>query len=98
MAGNVTGWNELMDGKVIKSAFVMLDSNFIGWFIPIIFFTFQAMLYIKTRNVTITWVTGLFFASLYASTAFMNDYTNFILFVTLIIQLAGILFLVFYKK
>ena len=91
---NVTGWNELMDGNVFKSVFTMYDTIFNGWFIGIIFFTFQSVLYIKTKNTTITWLTGLMFASLYAASAFMNDYTNYILFITLSIQLAGILFMI----
>ncbi|MFW6377300.1 MAG: hypothetical protein ACOCZ5_01515 [bacterium] len=92
---NVTGWNELMDGKLIKSAFTMYDTSFVGWFVPIIFFTFEALLYMKTKNVTITWVSGLLFASLYASSAFMNEASQYILFITLAIQLAGVFYMIF---
>lgn len=98
MVINATGWNELMEGKVIQSVFTMYDGAFSGWFVGIIFFTFQILLYMKTRNNTITWVLGILFASLYASTAFMNTETNFLLFVTLSFQLAGILLMIFIKK
>lgn len=94
---NVTGWNELMEGNIIKSVYTMFDTSFAGWFVAIIFFTFQTLLYMKTKNVTITWVSGLMFASLYASSAFMNVETNYILFITLSLQLAGVLYMIFTK-
>lgn len=95
---NVTGWNEVANGELIKGVFTMYDTAFNGWFVAIVFFTFQTLLYMKTRNLTLTWVTGLMFASLYAASAVMNEYTNYILFITLVLQLAGILFFVFTKK
>jgi len=98
VVGNVTGWNELMNGKVIDSVFTMFDASFVGWFIPILFFTFQALLYMKTKNVTITWVSGLLFASLYAVSAFVNDASKYILFITLVIQLAGVFYMIFVNR
>ena len=95
---NVTGWNELMSGNVINAAFTLYDTIFNGWFIAIVFFTFQTTLYIKTRNVTMTWVIGLLFASLYAATPFMNEYTNYVLFISLAFQLASVLFMLFFKR
>lgn len=95
---NVTGWNELMEGKLIKAAFTLYDTSFVGWFVAIVFFTFQALLFIKTKNATLTWVMGFLFASAYVSTTFMNEYTRYILFVTLVLQLAGILYLTFMKR
>lgn len=94
---NVTGWNEITEGKLVEGVFTMYDTAFAGWFVAIIFFTFQILLYMKTKNLTLTWVSGLMFASLYAASAFMNDYTNYILFIALVLQLAGILFMVFTK-
>lgn len=95
---NVTGWNELMEGKVINAAFTMYDISFAGWFVAIIFFTFQTILYIKTKSLILTWVIGLLFASLYSATLFMNEYTNYILFLTLALQLSGIFFMLFMKR
>jgi hypothetical protein len=95
VVGNVTGWNEITQGKLIEGVFTMFDSSFSGWFVPIVFFSFQILLYMKTKNLTLTWVSGLMFASLYASTAFMNDASNYILFITLSVQLAGVIMLMF---
>src|SRR6056297_819545 len=91
---NVTGWNELMEGNIIKSVFNMFDTSLAGWFVPILFFTFQIMLYIKTKNITMCWISGLLFASLYASSVFINSLSQYILFITLSIHLAGILFMI----
>jgi hypothetical protein len=90
---NVTGWNELMDGKVIKSVYTMFDASLLGWFVPILFFTFQIMLYSKTKNLTLCWVTGILFGSLYGVSIFMNSASNYILFLILVLELAGILFM-----
>ena len=97
VVANVTGWNELMQGKIVGSAFNMFDTAFGGWFVAILFFTFQTLLYMKTKNTTITWVSGLMFASLYAASAFMNAETNYILFITLALQLAGVIYMIFTK-
>jgi len=94
---NVTGWNELMEGKLINAVFTMFDTAFAGWFVAIIFFTFQILLYMKTKNVTITWVSGLMFASLYAASVFMNPESNYIMFIALSIQLAGVLYMIIMK-
>ncbi len=95
---NVTGWNNVTSGKLIEGVFNMYDTNFSGWFIPIIFFTFEILLYTKTRNLTLTWVSGFLFAALYSSTAFMNEFSNYVLFITLSMQLAGILFMLLFRR
>jgi len=95
---DVTGWSELLEGKLFSAVFKMFDGVFNGWFVAIIFFMFQTLLYIKTKNITLTWVCGLLFASLYASSILLNEFTNYILFLTLSVQLAGILLMLFIKK
>lgn len=98
MVNNVTGWAELMDGNVVKAAFTMYDTAFLGWSVAILFIIFQFMLLIKTRNLTLAWTTGIFFASLYGLSTFVKAASVQIIFVLLAFELAGILFMLIFKK
>lgn len=94
--GNSTGWSELYSGDMIGAAYTVYNCSMPGWIIPILFFVFQVMLYLKTRNGTLMWVAGFFFVSMYATATFIRDYMETlsiqIMFLILVLELAGILF------
>jgi len=96
---NVTGWSQLMDGNLILAAYTMYDASnvFAGWLVVILFFVYQFMLLMKTRNLTLSWVTGLFFVSLYITSSFMKETAVPILFIILAFELAGILYFIIWK-
>lgn len=98
---NSTGWSELYNGKMIEAAYTMYNTAMPGWVIPILFLVFQFMLYYKTKNVTIMWITGFFFVAMYATASFIGSYMDIlslqIMFVLLVFELAGILFLLIMK-
>ena len=96
MVLNITGWNELMNGDLIGAAFIMYDTAMVHWFVPILFFVYQIMLYMKTENTTICWITGLFFICLYCVSWFAISVAAQIMFVILVFELAGILFVWFF--
>jgi len=96
--GNVTGWTEILDGKLIEAVYGMYNLALNGWFVTILFFSFQLILYIKTKNMTLTWVTGMIFASMYVGTAvFNNPVAKSVMFVMLTLQLGGILYMLLAK-
>jgi len=95
---NATGWAELFDGNLIKAAYTMYNTAFAGWAVVILFFVYQMMLYMKTRNLTLCWTTGIFFASLYAVSQFVHPVSVQAMFVLLVFELAGILFLLLWKS
>jgi hypothetical protein len=65
-AVNATGWNELLDANLVGAVFTMFDTAFgAGWVILILFITYQLMLWLKTRNIMLMFMTGVFFAGLY---------------------------------
>lgn len=97
MAINATGWNELMDANLIGAAFVMYDAAFANWTVAILFFVYQFMLILKTRNLTLSWMTGIFFASMYAVSIFVHVISIQIIFLLLVFELAGILYLWMFK-
>ena len=96
-ATHVCGWQELFDGHLISAAYVMYDAALVHWTVGILFFIYQIMLFYKTRNLTLCWVTGLFFAALYATSTFVTVASVQIIFVLLVFELAGILYLMFWK-
>jgi len=98
MVTNVTGWSELMDGNVISAAFTMYDTAFLGWSVAILFVVFQFMLLIKTRNLTLAWSTGIFFAALYGISTFVKTISVQVIFIILAFELAGILYMLIFKK
>lgn len=101
----VCGWYELFNGNIVTSAFVMYDTAFAGWTVAILFFVYQFMLLLKTRNLTISWVTGALFASMYVSTKIIDATGNPILrpisaqiiFALLVIELGAIIYLWLFK-
>ena len=94
---NATGWNELLNGNVLSGVLVMYNTYFANWFVAILFFVYQFMLIIKTRNLTLSWITGVIFVSLYAVSIYVKQLTVQIMFLILVIELAGILYLWFWK-
>ncbi len=69
---NVTGWNELISGNLISAAFIMFDTAFGGWVVVILFMVYQFMLYMKTRNAALSWITGVLFTAMFAASTIMS--------------------------
>lgn len=108
VCGNATtacGWDELFNGSIVTASFVMYDSAFVGWTVAILFFVYQFILLLKTRNLTISWVTGVLFAGMYVSTKILDATGNPILkpisaqviFALLVIELGAIIYLWLWK-
>jgi hypothetical protein len=94
---NATGWVELYSGNLIGAAFTMYDTALVGWFVAILFIVYQFMLYMKTQNLTLTWITGMIFASLYLTSIFIKPASVWIIFTILVLELAGILYVLIWK-
>lgn len=101
MVANVTGWSELMQGNLFGAVFNVYDTAVSGWSVFGLFVVFQAVLYIKTRNAVLMWITGVLFAAMYATTVYIDVILNrnsiMYIFAILILELAGILYFTFFK-
>ena len=97
MSQNATGWSELFNGDIVGAVFTMYNTALLGWGVAILFFVFQIMLYLKTRNSTLVWVTGIFFVSIFAISSFVKPLTLGLMSLLLLIELAGILYFIFFK-
>lgn len=98
---NATGWGNLYNGDLIGAAFTMYDTAFgHGWIILMLFLLFQFMLFFKTRNITILFVTGLLFLAVYISTTknVFAYWSTGILFLVLAFELAGTLYEIVWKR
>lgn len=95
---NATGWAELMQGNLIGASFTLYNTAFIGWFVPLLFFIYQIILFIKTRNLLLNFITGLFFISMYGLTYFTHAKMSLVItFLILVFELAGILYFILWK-
>ncbi len=96
---NATGWNELVQGNIFLAVYTMWDLATAHWIVAILFIVYEMMLLIKTRNLTIAWVSGFFFAVMFATSTFVDKATSLqIIFVILAFELAGILYLTWWKS
>jgi len=97
---NATGWTELMDGNMIGAVYTMFDTAFggMGIVVVILFFVYQAMLFSKTRNLALCFITGIIFASLYATSALVEQFSVGIIFLLLVFELGAILYMLLFAK
>ena len=98
---NVTGWAELMDANMIGAAFTMFDTALVGLVVGILFVVYQAMLWFKTRNLTLCWVTGAIFTSMYITAEVLDTIVHpasvYIIWIILVMELGIILYTTFFK-
>ena len=90
---NVSGWEYLMNGSLIQAAYSMYSIDMGGWAIGILFVVYQFMLYIKTKNLTLCVITTFFFCMIGFSALYLTKWSQVIIVSTLIIEVAGILYL-----
>ena len=97
---NITGdaYRHMLDGHLITAAFHLYNEAFLYWVVAILFLVYQFMLLLKTRNLTLSWVTGLIFASLYVgSVTIVKAISVQIIFVLLVIELGAIFYFLIWK-
>jgi len=94
---NATGWSELMDTNVIGAVFIMYDTAFVGFTIAILFIIYQFMLYLKTQNLALGFITGILFASLYVVIVFFKPAIVYLIFIILAFELGAIFYMLIWK-
>ena len=97
---NATGWSELIDGNMVGAVYNMFDTAFggMGIVVVILFFVYQVMLFTKTRNLSLCFITGSIFASLYATSMFVEQVSVGIIFLLLVFELGAILYMLLFAK
>ena len=97
---NVTGWTQLMDADVVGASFTMFDTAFGGLVVAFLFLIFHIMLWYKTKNLGICFVTTMIFVSVFFTTGLNNivhPYTYGIIFIIVAFELGGIFYSTFFK-
>jgi len=90
---DVTGWSQILEGKLVQAVFTMYNALLNGWVLAILFFTFQIILINKTRNMTLAFVTAAIFTATYGLSSYMKPAVIYVLFVVMAFELA----IIFYK-
>jgi len=100
---NATGWNLLMNGSIVLAVFTMYDTAFLGWSIALLFFVHQIILYMKARSLTLNFIMGSFFVSMYIAAEsisifpVLKEQSINLMVLLLILQLGSILYYAFWR-
>ena len=100
---NATGWNQLMNGSIVLAVYTMYDTAFLGWVITILFFVHQIILYMKAQNLTLNFIMGSFFLSIYLGATAVTIFPILkpaalnLMFLVMVIQLGSILYYAFWR-
>ena len=95
---NATGWSELFnDGNLISAAYTMYLADLGLFFIAILFFVFQAMIMIKTKNPVLAFTVGAIFVALYVGVANVPEVTIPFFGIVLVLELTGVMYWIFFK-
>jgi len=92
---NATGWTQLYDGNIVGAAWVMFNNAWAGWVIAILFVVFQLILYLKTRNPMLYWITGM--VILLVTSTYIIATVFWVIFGILVFELVAILYTIFWK-
>ena len=93
---NVTGWNELLLGRVVMASRLMFEYYWGDWFITLLFIMFKIILYYSTESILLSFITSLLFLSVMS--AYINPQAFGLVIVIMVFELAGILYNAFWKK
>lgn len=97
---NVTGWSELMNADVVGASFTMFDTALAGLLVAFLFLIFHIMLWYKTNNLGLCFVTSMIFVGVFFTSGLNNivhPASYGIIFVVIAFELGGILYGVFFK-
>jgi len=97
---NATGWSELMNGNMVGAVYTMFDTAFggMGLIVVMLFLVYNVMLYAKTRNLSLMFMLGVMFTSLYGLSKYVEEISLQILFLILVFELGGILYMVLFNN
>jgi hypothetical protein len=92
---NVTGWSELINGSLVKAPYIMFNAAFNGNFLVVPYVVLSATLFVKTKSVVLPFILGIIMYIRFQS--YLSPLSNYIMFTTLLFELAGILWEIFWK-
>lgn len=93
---NVTGWDYLIQGRIIMASRTMFEYYWGDWFITLLFIMFKVILYFSTKSITLSFVTSLLFLSVMSQ--YLEPQSFGLIIVIMVFELGGILYNAFWKK
>lgn len=95
---NVTGWDKLLELRIFSAVVDLFMEATANWAIPLLFVVFQVLIFMKTRDITLMWISGVIFTSFYIIMSVTFDViTMQSIFVILAVEFALILFMMFFR-
>lgn len=93
---NVTGWEELMNASIVDAVYVMFNESLYGNLIMLLWMTLSAVLYMKTKNIGLTFFLGILSFSVFYG--MLTPLSINIMTLVLIIELGIALYQIFWKR
>jgi len=94
---NATGWEELVDGKLVQSSYKLYNDYLGGWFVGLLAITYLIMLYYKTKSAALTVTMAIIFASMFVGSVYVKSSLIRVIFLITAFLLAGLLYYVIWK-
>lgn len=97
---NATGWTELLNGSMIKASYTMYNVALggDGWPVILLFFMYQLMLFIKTKNFTSLFVTGVLFLTIYRVSGIYEAFAGKFIITLLVIEITIIFVMMMFNR
>jgi len=94
---NVSGWNELMnDTNLVKAAYTMFNDAMYGNVIMLMWVAFSSVIYMKTRNIGLTFFLGMLSFSVFYG--MLTPLSVTIMTVCLIFELGIAIYQIFWAR
>lgn len=93
---NVTGWNEFVDGEIIKSVWTLYQVSWANHFILALWLTLNAVIIMKTKNPVLG-----FFLGMLAFLIFQPEFSTLggtVVILVLVIEIALALYKIFFGR
>lgn len=97
---NATGWNELMVTRnPVFASYYMFNSVLSGWFIVLLFFVFQIMLYYKTKSALLGGIMSILFIGAWiGKVEYIKDTSVSMIFLILAMQVGVTLYNILWRR
>lgn len=95
---NVTGWNDLIDGKIFDATTTLYTAYYGDWYITLLFLAFKVMLYFGTKSVLLSFLTSAIFLTVAITSASVEPTIMLTVGAIATLELGAVLYSLVFKK
>lgn len=95
---NVTGWDDLIDGRIFDATTALYTAYYFDWYITLLFLAFKVMLYFGTRSVLLGFITSAIFLTVAVTSASVESTVVLTIGAIATLELGALLYSLVFKK